>query len=37
MARRIVFTLFFLLAVLVTTLAWSGMSLREIFGSLFGS
>jgi len=36
LGRKIAVSVFCLLAVMVTTLAWSGMSLRDILNSLFG-
>jgi len=36
LGRKIAVVVFGLLAVMVTTLAWSGMSLRDILNSLFG-
>jgi len=36
LGRKIAVIIFCLLAVMATTLAWSGMSLRDILNSLFG-
>ncbi len=35
MRRKLAIALFWILAILVTTVAWSGVSLREIVSGLF--